>query len=202
MYYPKSQIKTGLYTNGDEYANSRDIPYVGTYWKTSSGEVFSGLGPQDKSSFKLFEIVSKKSLSTDYNIELNITDLTPETLSYFSAKKIDIKNPPKFKTPQYSLNIPNSDDYQNGTYLRYFAKQSNRNVYIEINKSTFNDLDSGNPEYEFNNYNIFKLKWTISGESEELVADQNYELVNYYEEKLKYPGFISYFTNYAEFYKP
>jgi hypothetical protein len=38
MYYPKSQIKTNLITNGKEFVYlSDDKPYSGSYWKTSDG---------------------------------------------------------------------------------------------------------------------------------------------------------------------
>ena len=48
-YYPKSQIKTDLFTNGKEFVRSdNDLPYVGSYWKTSNGEVFSGKTPNDR----------------------------------------------------------------------------------------------------------------------------------------------------------
>jgi hypothetical protein len=48
MYFPQSQIKTNLYTNGDEFVvKSTDQNYVGSYWKTSSGQFFSKKNPQD-----------------------------------------------------------------------------------------------------------------------------------------------------------
>lgn len=202
MYYPKSQIKTGLYTNGNEYQTSTNIPYVGDYWRTSSGEVFSGKGPQDPSSFQLFTLVSSKSKSSDFNLKINTTNLTPEVLGYFDVKGISVKNPPLSKTPQYSLTIPSKDDYLNGFYTRYFAKQSNRNIYIEIDETTFKSLNSGDENYDYKLYNTFKLYWVISGESEEEVSQQNYDLVEYYEKEKKYSMLTEYFTNYAAFYKP
>jgi uncharacterized protein (DUF2147 family) len=43
MYYPKSQIKTNLYTNGGEYILSTSkIEYKGYYYKVSSGKLYSG----------------------------------------------------------------------------------------------------------------------------------------------------------------
>ena len=43
MYYPKSQVKTGLYTNGNEYALiTTQKEYVGYYFETSSGKKYTG----------------------------------------------------------------------------------------------------------------------------------------------------------------
>ena len=49
MYYPKSQIVTNLYTNGQEYIiKSNNEKYIGNYWKTSDGKFFTGKTPEDK----------------------------------------------------------------------------------------------------------------------------------------------------------
>ena len=46
MYYPKSQVKTGLYTNGDEYViKGTNEFYTGNYYETSDGKKFAGLSP-------------------------------------------------------------------------------------------------------------------------------------------------------------
>ena len=46
MYYPKSQISTPLYTNGNEvYIRGKD--YAGNYWVNSNGRSFSGKSPQN-----------------------------------------------------------------------------------------------------------------------------------------------------------
>ncbi len=48
MYFPKNKIKTGLYTNGNEYViKSSGANYVGPYWKTSSGKYFTGTSPNN-----------------------------------------------------------------------------------------------------------------------------------------------------------
>ena len=45
-YYPKSQIKTGLYTKGNEFiiSNNKES-YKGYYWVTSTGEFYTGKTP-------------------------------------------------------------------------------------------------------------------------------------------------------------
>ena len=201
MYYPKSQIKTNLYTNGDEYQNSKGIPYVGYYWKTSSGRIFSGKNPNDSPVIPLFELTSPQQEDSNFNLRINTTSPSPETLSYLNLQNIDPSNPPVYKSPQYSLGIPTEDDYLNGYYLRYFAKVANRNVYIEIDKPTYESLKSGDLNFDFENYKIFRLEWVINGVSEEDVVQTNFDLVEYYEKVLKYPLFTEYFSDYAEFYR-
>ena len=57
MYYPKSQIKTNLFTNGKEFIRSDNrLPYVGSYWKTSNGGSFSGKTPEDNPYVELLPI--------------------------------------------------------------------------------------------------------------------------------------------------
>jgi hypothetical protein len=49
MYYPKSQIKTNLYTNGDEYViELTKSPYSGYYYLTSTGIAYTGKTPDDR----------------------------------------------------------------------------------------------------------------------------------------------------------
>ena len=65
MYYPQSQIKTNLYTNGGEFVvKSTDQNYVGSYWKTSSGQFFSKKNPQDIPYEELIESIIQPQLFT------------------------------------------------------------------------------------------------------------------------------------------
>ena len=45
MYYPKSQIQTNLYSNGDLIVLSTKEIYTGYYWTTSGGRSYSGKTP-------------------------------------------------------------------------------------------------------------------------------------------------------------
>ena len=46
MYYPKSQITTDLYANGNELVvKSNSLNYTGYYYKLSTGEMFVGKKP-------------------------------------------------------------------------------------------------------------------------------------------------------------
>jgi len=53
-YYPKSQVKTNLYTNGGELAYALNLePYAGYYYQTSDGKYFSGKSPSSPASQEL-----------------------------------------------------------------------------------------------------------------------------------------------------
>jgi len=54
MYYPKSQIKSDLYTNGGELVFlSDEKEYIGYYFSTSDNRFFSGRNPNNKPNFEL-----------------------------------------------------------------------------------------------------------------------------------------------------
>ena len=45
-YYPKSQVKTDLYTKGGQFQiKSTKKEYTGYYWKNSKGEIFTKRNP-------------------------------------------------------------------------------------------------------------------------------------------------------------
>ena len=46
MYFPKSQVLTGLVTNGSEFVvAATGESYKGPYWETSTGRFFTGPQP-------------------------------------------------------------------------------------------------------------------------------------------------------------
>ena len=52
-YYPSSQVKTNLYTNGDEFTLN-GVSYVGRYFINSKGEFYSGATPQSPTVRQIF----------------------------------------------------------------------------------------------------------------------------------------------------
>ena len=80
MYYPKSQIKTNLYTNGNQYIlSTTKEPYIGPYYEISSGDKYTGKNPQDGPNILLssppqdFNIPSLGVITSDNpQIPLNI----------------------------------------------------------------------------------------------------------------------------------
>ena len=184
MYYPKSQIKTNLYTNGDEFViELTNDPYVGYYYLTSSGIAYSGKTPDDRPNQRLTKIsptLSNKLASSNSNTvtfaftdDANVTNKVTfpnyaSTLEYASLKNIDIYNPPIKLLPYYSPTLPTQQDYQNGEFKRYFCKKTNQLLYIEINQEQFDKLVGKDPQIEFSLYQPFYIDWQLTGNKEQV----------------------------------
>jgi hypothetical protein len=93
-YYPLSQIKTNLYTNGGEFSSinndlDRLSEYKGYYWKTSDGKYFSGKTPQDLPTFQLYTL--------PYNIDTLVVNdsLKASAIVEFPVSVLDVDSDPK-----------------------------------------------------------------------------------------------------------
>jgi hypothetical protein len=212
-YYPLSQIKSNLYTNGGELVYDIKNPlseYTGYYYKTSDGKYFTGRNPQDLPNV---EIYSKPSL--DYNKYPNAAsdpilnyiatnggaeviggDNTeggdPNVLDYMSIKNID-SSQVNF-IPQYSPTYPTSQDYQVGEFRRFFCKKTNEIQYIEIDPKQYSLLTYKDPQILWQLYYPFNIPWTISGPIGDIYA-VNKNIVELAMKQLKLPRFNDYLKN-------
>jgi len=195
-YYPKSQIKTNLYTNGGELVYALNLePYKGYYYQTSDGKYFSGQTPNTPASQELILDTLAQS-SPRVETPLSYVNYTQDSLNY-----INIINPnlSPIQIPVYIPTLPTQQDYQIGTFRRYFCKKTNEIIYIEINKNTFDKLISKDPQILWQLYFPFDLLWTLTGDKQQvaktnrnitLLAQQQFNLpkLNLYlkEDYLKY----------------
>jgi sensor histidine kinase YesM len=195
-YYPKSQIKTNLYTNGGEliYALNLEL-YKGYYYQTSDGKYFSGQTPNTPASQELILDTLAQS-SPQVEIPLSYVNYTQDSLNY-----INVTNPnlSPIQIPVYIPTLPTQQDYQIGTFRRYFCKKTNELIYIEINQNTFDKLSNKDPQILWQLYFPFNLLWTLTGDKQQvaktnrnitLLAQQQFNLpkLNLYlkEDYLKY----------------
>jgi hypothetical protein len=212
-YYPLSQIKSNLYTNGNELVYNVKDPlsiYTGYYYKTSDGKYFTGRNPQDLPNV---EIYIKPSL--DYNkypnaasdpilnyIAINggaevfggdnIEGGDPNILDYIGIKNIS----PSQTTllPTYAPTYPSSQDYQIGEFRRFFCKKTNEIQYIEIDPKQYSLLAFKDPQILWQLYYPFNIPWTISGPVNE-AARVNKNIVELTMKQLKLPRFNDYLKN-------
>ena len=214
MYYPKSQIKTNLFTNGDEYyLSTNGESYKGYYYKTSNGQVFSGKTPDDRPNI-LLEFIS----STEWNLTeatengrnfqqradnfdglvYDTQQQNPKTVNtYFSLKPENLN----IVIPYYTSPTPTQQDYQIGEFRRYFCKKENEIVYIEINKTTYDLIIVKSPDILWQLYFPFNLPWQITG-TQEQVARTNKNIVDLTSQRLKLPRFGDYLNNnYLKYYR-
>ena len=181
-YYPKSQIKTDLFTNGKEFVRSdNDLPYVGSYWKTSNGEVFSGKTPNDRPYVELNPIPEPVEQTP-----LNTT--TEWTVNYPS----NITNSKPGQVPKQSTFNPNTEDFTFGQVSRYFTKKSNQKVYFEISKDTFQKLTGKSNEILFQLYTPITMIWRLEGSDDE-VFESNLNTTRDIQNRQQLPGFVNSF---------
>jgi hypothetical protein len=201
MYYPLSQIKTNLYTNGGEYAIlSSGQNYIGYYFKISTGKYYTGKTPQDLPNDELTfittfssvpEILTKTPLNIDVGEVKNVPyiDLSNTNLNQVSY------------LPYYSPQLPTQQNYQNGVFRRYFVKKTNEIIYIEVNKDTYENITNKNPQWAYQYYITFNIPWVISGDKL-TVAKTNKNIVDLTMQRFNLPKFNMYLrNNYLKFYK-
>jgi len=203
MYYPKSQIKTNLITNGKELVYLSDNqPYSGSYWRTSDGKYYSGKNPNDKPIFELILApLPQPEVTSSIQPTVRIVPQEGVVNSYLNLKGININNPPVLLSPVYALTIPTQADYTNGAFTRYFCKQNTQNIYLEISQDTFRKLSDSDAQIDFKNYTPFIVTWTLTGLNREEVANTNLSVVATTERQLRLRGLTQYFKDYSQYYK-
>tara|TARA_R100000908_G_C3746148_1_gene141431 strand:+ start:523 stop:1212 length:690 start_codon:yes stop_codon:yes gene_type:complete len=158
-YYPKSQIKTGLYTNGGEYnLSTTKENYVGDYYELSNGKVYTGKTPSLSSI--LLEVPLLQELESELPLNENPPTevITSHNYSYSSPKKF---SNPTF-LPQFNSPLPTKDDYNREEYIRYFCIKNNEIKYLEIDQITFNKLKSKSQDILWSLYTPFSIPWKIT----------------------------------------
>jgi hypothetical protein len=200
-YYPKNRIITDLYTNGDEYViKGTGESYVGYYYSLYNGTFFTGKNQNDgvpreiiKAEISPIEIASNPLYVT---ITTQNDLLADDYLRVLGKSPVDRKLP----TPYYPQ--PTQQDYELGEFQRYFAKQINDYVFIEINKDTYDNLVQNSSDYYWELYYALTIPWELIGEKEK-VARTNKIVVEQVEAKYKAFGFSRYIElsgGYLNFY--
>jgi hypothetical protein len=195
MYYPQSQIKTNLYTNGNEFIiSTTGTPYRGYYYSVSNGKFYTEKSPTPNSK----ELISLSN---------SLTPPSPQSINKVPssvALTYDSLNESSFKTRYLPLSIspsPTQEDYNVGEFQRYFAKKINEIIYIETDKDTYTKLVNKDPKLYYEKYIVFDLPWDISGEKQQ-VYNTNKSIVERMMVKNKLPKFGDYLKfDYLKYYK-
>lgn len=171
-YYPKTRITINQYTRGDKY-QLNGKPYIGAYYITYNGKVYTGANPINGSSQELQDIVN-----ADININLDkkksIIVLNDKSNSYI--KNPNIKNLRTYQIPPQYYPNPTDSDYARGYIMRYFAKKRNDNGYvIEISKDTHLSLQSSNSEFDYITYQSIDLFWQLTGPLRDTRVNKQYK---------------------------
>jgi len=204
MYYPPSQIKTNLYTNGNELVYASDkTNYQGNYFKTSDGNYYTGKTPNDKPN----NLLLAPPPNTNNDPELySGGSFTPTTNQYTLPEvyvrnsSLNVKGTPPSKPIQLAP-IPTKSQYKIGEFQRYFTKKSNEISYTEISKKQFNRFVEKAPTVDYILYQPFQLPWVISGNRKK-AYQVNKKTVERVANKLNLYGFKSYFKEeFSQYFK-
>lgn len=197
MYYPKSQIQTGFYSNSELVEVRSKQPYTGPYFKTSDGLLYSGKEPNEGKNIKL---ILPSQLPSGVSSQLSKNGIKIEDYRFtttntpYSILRGENKNiTPYTPIPYYP--ILTDDNIQNGEFTRYFVKKSNQNSYTEINNNNFINSTSSTL------YISIQLQWVISGEKEN-VRQINAKQIGFVEKNLQIEGLGGFLRfNYLQFYQ-
>ena len=201
MYFPKSQIKTNLYTKGGELTKpSNGEDYVGFYFKTSTGDFYTGKHPQDLPTIKL---------NSTEAFEYTNPNSTPEPLPDNSP--IPIWTWEYYGTPLPKTSPPSQPfrvfpiltdvDYTLGEFQRYFLSKTNEPYFIEVNEEQYQRYLDQDKNVAYQLYQPLSFPWNLTGDRNNTYK-VNEATINRVERDNKTPGFKSYFKNrFDQFYK-
>jgi hypothetical protein len=197
MYYPKSQIKPNLYTNGEEFIlSTTQETYKGDYYKISSGKQYTGKNPQDGPNILLIYFNQISETNPQNENEYTPVDIIVPLIN----NEYSILTPPFRTIPSFNPTLPTDQDKQNGQFNRYFCKKTNELKYLEIDKETYNQLQAKDPKIAWDLYEPASLLWVIKG-NQETVFNTNKTSVFKIEQNQKWYGFSQYFKeNYLKYY--
>lgn len=215
-YYPKSQIKTNLYTNGGTYVlSSTQESYIGYYYMTSLGQLYTGKNPQDGPNSLLVPIeptfepstIDPDNVPTDNRvIDLSISPLNPLEISVYGPVLTDPLNKKILNglsnryIPQFNPTLPTDKDKSLGVFSRYFCKKNNELIYKEINKETFTKLRQQSQDIAWDLYTPQTILWYIKGDKEK-TYNANKGMVVSLEQKQNWYGFSQYLKeDYLRYY--
>jgi hypothetical protein len=187
MYYPKSQVKSNLYTNGGEYIlSTTNEEYKGYYYKISTGQFYTGKNPQQGPNILLTllnkEDINNVSLLTIPSQEISIEQNTEYDSLTYQTRSIPLFNP----------TTPTPQEQQNGQFTRYFCKRNNELKYIEINLDTYTQLSIKDPQIAWDLYTPASVVWQIQGDKNTVYAS-NQSSVSLVEKIQTWYGFSQYF---------
>ncbi len=190
MYFPKSQIKTNLYTNGGEYViSSNKSEYVGYYFQISTGKLYTGNSPGDNN--QLLEPITPSSDELVNSPNNLITILSPESIDNISRS-----------IPNLSTNLPTSQNYEEGKMVRYFTKKTNELKYKEISKQTYTLLKNKDTSIAWDLYEPEKIEWEIRG-NKPITFRNNKQKITKIEQSKKWYGFSKFLKeDYIKYWKP
>ena len=207
-YYPKSQIKTNLYTNGDEFnIIGSNTSYIGEYYSTSTGKFYTGKNPNSGQNQELIQIsqtLPLNGLNTQNNspeneliLEKNIPGPSTEEWTAiinngWNSNAINNEtynfssNDTRLVPPEINPSQPITEETNNGIYQRYYVKDILNTSYYEISKETFKSMATSDL-YALDLFDAIVLSFKIGREND---GFNHYQMITA-ELKFNWVGFAS-----------
>ena len=219
-YIPKSQIKENQFTPGAEwYYIKNNSSYTGFYYTLSNGKAYTGKSPQNPPNEEIYQkrkpVLSQQEKSNDLINDGSDAVEYADNYDGFvfedqiqNTKDVEIYgiltdtdyNLIRSK-PQKVQNFPTPEDYVKGFYIRYFVVKINQLEYIEIDKETYNNIETKNGVWMWENYIPFTLNWYISGNID-IIFNNNKGGIFIAEKNIKRKGLDNYLgKDYLQYYK-
>jgi len=209
MYYPKSQIKTNLRTQGGEFIISgTNQEYRGYYYLISNGQAYSGKSPNDPTTQLLLPNDQNPLVTTrqgdaesDTGVDFTLSPPLIFTLppDYVTSTNLNVSIVPSL--PKQSYPVVTENDYKLGEFQRYFIKKSNETKFIEISLEDYRKFVNRDTDVMFELYTPIQISWVLTGEKEQ-VYQTNQNIVAKAERDQNLPGFTQYFRDrFTQFYK-
>ena len=174
MYFPKSQIKTNLYTSGDEFnILGSNTFYIGHYYSVSNGKFYTGKNPNSGENFEL--VPNNSPFTNDLNSDLSLIDnedvneITVNIVKSTDKGDFDVDSTVDIPLGvDWEKNQKNNYEYYNlkqttnrlipppftstltnkerrkGKYTRYYVKNIKDVSYYEISEETFKGMSQSN----------------------------------------------------------
>ena len=158
-YYPATRVRTNLYTAGNEYQLPNGKPYSGRYYEVFDGTVYAGINPIVGTNELLTPISDNStSVARSVNSTAYVTSKTQGSATNLPNSDVTLTE----LVPYYPILIPS--DYQQGYFIRYFAKSVTGPQYvIEISQADFVQLQNGNVSPTVLGYEHTSMLWQLTG---------------------------------------
>lgn len=200
-YFPLSQVKTNLYSNGSEFT-LEGADYTGDYFITSKGEAYTGKTPQDNPVNLLQPSGNSLNNESPVNIQNEVSiDSLEDNFSYFRVdypyyestgrNTNNIADAPL--KPILEISPPTKQDYQIGEFTRYFLRKSNEIEFIETSKNQFNLYSTQSSTVQWQLYIPISINWTLDGTFENAYR-VNQNIARLTESRNKVFGFVNSFN--------
>lgn len=207
-YYPTSQVKTNLYTNGSEFTLD-GVDYSGKYFVNSKGQAFTGATPQDNPVRRLKKNTNENNENPIYLLNQSKQSSPNGNYSfytvdypYFAATGRNYNEVASAPVkPIQEITFPTKQDYEIGELQRYFLKKSNEVQFIEVSQKQQDLFSQKNQGVQWQLYIPITISWVLEGNLKD-VYNTNKNIVKLSETRNKAYGFVNYFNGrFAKFHK-